>query len=211
MSGPKTILVTHFDPFGQDTLNVSQEVARHLPPDPTLIVEAMRTSKRDVDERVPKLLDEIKPDAVLALGQAEGRAMPSLEWIGVNLIHSSMPDNRQETHYGVPIVPDGPAAYFATLPLLRLEHTLKAAGLPILLSSSAGLFMCNQALYLFAHHGSKTPVGFLHLPSLPDEATAHPERATMALDLQVRIVTRILQDIKDWLAEGQPKWEGHPR
>ncbi len=190
---------------------MSQEVATHLPHDSALIIEPIGTSKRDVDERVPVLLREIKPDAVLALGQAEGRAVPSLEWIGVNLIHSSMPDNRQETHYGVPIIPGGPAAYFTTLPVLRLEHTVKSEGLPILLSPSAGLFMCNQALYLFSHHGPTTPVGFLHLPSLPEQATGNPERATMALLLQVRIVTRILQDIKDWLVEGQPVWEGHPR
>ncbi len=209
MRAGATILVTHFDPFGHDSLNVSQEVATRLSPDLDVVVKPIKTSKRDVDERIPLLLHELNPDAVLAMGQAEGRTTPSLEWIGVNLIHSSMPDNRQETHYAVPIIPGGPAAYFATLPLLRLEHTLKSQGLPIALSSSAGLYMCNQALYLFSHHGSGIPVGFLHLPSLPEQTVQQPERPTMPLELQLRIVTQILQDIKEWLVRGQPRWEGH--
>lgn len=71
--------------------------------------------------------------------------------------------------------------------------------------------MGNQSLDLGSHQGPTIPVGFRHLPSLPEQATGHPERATMALDLQVRIVARALQDIKDWLVEGQPVWEGHPR
>lgn len=210
MIGRPKILVTHFDPFGQDSLNVSREVAALLSPDLDLVVKEIKTSRKDVDERVPRLLHDVEPDAVLAMGQALGRTRPSLEWIGVNLIHSSMPDNRQETHSAAPIIPDGPAAYFASLPLLRLEHTLNKEGLPVGLSSSAGLFMCNQALYLFSHYGQGIPVGFLHLPSLPEQGMLHPQRPTMSLELQVRIVTRILQDIKDWLVEGQPRWEGHP-
>ena len=197
------LLVTHFDPFGQDTMNSSQEVLRNLPDEilHDVVVKEIPTSKVDVEFLIPKLLMEIRPHAVLALGQAEGRTVPSLEWIGVNLVHSRMPDNRGQQHQATPIVPGGPDAYFTSLPILRLHKTVQDRTLPIALSSTAGLFMCNQAFYLLRHHAPHIPAGFLHLPYLPQQVVQKPQVPSMALELQVCITTVILQDIKDWLAE----------
>ena len=45
------------------------------------------------------------------------------------------------------IVPDGPAAYFSTLPIKRIVMRLMAAGIPAQVSNSAGTFVCNHVFY----------------------------------------------------------------
>ncbi|MCL4352271.1 MAG: hypothetical protein M1499_07655 [Firmicutes bacterium] len=197
------ILVTHFDAFGDDTINSSQIVAQHLPSEvlDDIVVAQLPTSKVDVEQLIPQLITQHAPEAILGMGQAGGRTAPSLEWVGVNLLHSTMPDNRGEQHRAVFIDPDGPDAYLTTLPMLQLQESVESHGLPLTLSTSAGLFMCNQALYLFRHHASTIPAGFLHLPYLPEQVVKKAGVPSMALKTQVRIVSLILHDIKAWLAE----------
>jgi pyroglutamyl-peptidase len=197
------ILVTHFDAFGEDTVNSSQLVAQNLPTDvlDNIVLAQLPTSKVDVEQRVPELIAQHTPQAILGMGQAGGRTAPSLEWVAINLLHSTMPDNRGQQHRAVPIDPHGPDAYLTTLPVLQLQESMELHGLPLTLSSSAGLFMCNQALYLFRHHAPTIPSGFLHLPYVPEQVVKKSGIPSMALETQVRIVSLILHDIKDWLAQ----------
>lgn len=197
------ILVTHFDAFGEDTVNSSQLVAQNLPTDvlDNIVLAQLPTSKVDVEQRVPELIAQHTPQAILGMGQAGGRTAPSLEWVAINLLHSTMPDNRGQQHRAVPIDPHGPDAYLTTLPVLQLQESMELHGLPLTLSSSAGLFMCNQALYLFRHHAPTIPSGFLHLPYVPEQVVKKSGIPSMALETQVRIVSLILHDIKAWLAE----------
>ena len=73
-----------------------------------------------------------------------------------------------------PIVPGGPAAYLATLPVRAAVTALQAAGLPAQLSMSAGTFVCNHVFYglmhLAATRGRPFRGGFLHVPCLPQQA-----------------------------------------
>ena len=197
------ILVTHFDAFGHDAVNSSQIVAQHLPPDviDDIVVAQLPTSKIDVEQLIPDLITHHTPQAILGMGQAGGRTTPSLEWVGVNLLHSTMPDNRGQQYRAISINPHGPDAYLTTLPVLQLQESIESRGFPLALSTSAGLFRCNQALYLFRHHAPTIPAGFLHLPYLPEQVVKKPGIPSMALETQVRIVSLILHDIKDWLAE----------
>ena len=197
------ILVTHFDAFGEDTVNSSQLVAQNLPTDvlDNIVLAQLPTSKVDVEQRIPELIAQHTPQAILGMGQAGGRTAPSLEWVAVNLLHSTMPDNRGQQHRAVPIDPHGPDAYLTTLPVLQLQESMEFHGLPLTLSSTAGLFMCNQALYLFRHHAPTIPSGFLHLPYVPDQVVKKPGIPSMALDTQIRMVSLILHDIKDWLSQ----------
>ena len=69
------------------------------------------------------------------------------------------------------VQPDGPAAYFSTLPLRAMLAAVQAAGVPVELSLSAGAYLCNQVLYTLLHT-CPIPGGFIHLPSLPEQVTA---------------------------------------
>ena len=80
----------------------------------------------------------------------------------------------------------GPAAYFATLPIMAIEHALHTAGLAAEISNSAGTFVCNHIFYTLmhfrAHNAAKFRAGFLHVPPLREQATGNSDPPPMALD-----------------------------
>ena len=75
-----------------------------------------------------------------------------------------------------PVVADGPAAYFATLPVRAIHDALIAARIPAVLSNSAGTFVCNHVFYTLMHHAVQTHAtwrgGFVHVPAWRDNDAA---------------------------------------
>ena len=72
---------------------------------------------------------------------------------------------------GERIAPEGPAAYFSTLPVEAMSQAIRDAGLPGQVSTTAGTYVCTDVLYTLLHHvaGSDTRVGFIHVPYLPGQ------------------------------------------
>ena len=122
--------------------------------------------------RVLDAAAETLPDAILCVGQAGGRNAVTPEVIGINLREASIPDNEGQRIENEPVIPEGPAAYFATLPVREMAAAIRKAGIPAALSYSAGAFVCNDVLYTLLHrfHGTETRVGFIHVPYLPEQA-----------------------------------------
>ena len=85
-----------------------------------------------------------------------------------------IPDNRGGQPIDLPVVAGGPAAYFATLPIKAAVAALRDAGLPAIVSNSAGTFVCNHVFYGLMHlattRGFDFCGGFLHVPFLPSQA-----------------------------------------
>ena len=180
-SGP--LLVTGFEPFDGHQLNVSWELARRLSGSPV-------GQTRWVGERLPcrfeaciqaltLSVERHQPCAVLCLGQAEGRARISLERVAVNLRDARIADNGGYQPVDEPVIPTGPYAYPARLPLRQLVTALAAAGHPIELSNTAGTFVCNDLFYGLMHftRDQDLPAGFVHLPILPQQGRALSERS----------------------------------
>ncbi len=94
------------------------------------------------------------------------------EVVGINLREAGIPDNQGNQPINQPVVPGGPAAYFATLPVRDMVSAIREARLPAGLSYSAGAFVCNDVLYTVLHHyhGTAVQAGFIHVPFLPEQA-----------------------------------------
>jgi pyroglutamyl-peptidase len=98
-----------------------------------------------------------------------------------------------------PIVDGEPVAYLTKLPLRRLLEALKAAGIPAIISNSAGTFGCNHIFYELMHYldetGRDIPAGFIHVPPLPEQvvdkgtASMSVETAAQALRVVVEELT----------------------
>lgn len=172
------ILLTGFEPFNKSPINPSKQVVETLAADgiPGITIE---TAILPVDvERGPAVLlqavDSTQPEAVLCLGQANRRAVISIERVALNLLDFRIPDNAGNQISDRPVVSGAPAAYFTTLPVRRIYETLKGNGIPAELSLSAGAYLCNQVIYRLLHHlqtqGKNIPAGFIHLPALPEQA-----------------------------------------
>ena len=91
-----------------------------------------------------------------------------------------------------PIARDAPAAYFATLPVRAIHEALTTAGLPAVISNSAGTFVCNRVFYTLMHFAatgdSKMRGGFLHVPCWRSGPAA--ERAASAAAISLADIVR---------------------
>lgn len=134
---------------------------------------------------------EICPDIILCVGQAGGRTAVTPERIGVNIRDARIPDNAGNQPVGEYVIPDGPAAYFATVPVKKMADAICAAQIPGTVSNSAGAFVCNDVLYTLLHHYANTnvKVGFIHVPYLPEQGTPSLSLKTTVNALTVAIET----------------------
>ena len=170
------LLVTGFDPFGGEKINPAWEAVKQLPDRigtyelckleiPTVFGEAA--------EKVLEAAEGIRPDVILCIGQAGGRAAVTPERIAVNIRDAKIADNAGNCPVGAFVDPDGPAAIFATVPVMRMAQAICDGGLPGAVSNSAGAFVCNDTLYLLLRHyeGTAVKVGFIHVPYLPEQGS----------------------------------------
>jgi pyroglutamyl-peptidase len=193
----RVVLLTGFEAFGGYTANPSLEVAKTL--DGRVVGDAVVWSAIlpvhhvEASPQVSRLLDETDPLAVLHLGLAAGRARIALERVAVNVMDYDTPDNTGYRARGEPCVPDGPAAYFATLPVSEILVALAAEGIPAYVSNTAGTYLCNQTMYgtlhQLARRGHPARAGFMHLPLLPAMVAASGlEQPSMDAGLMIRAV-----------------------
>jgi len=131
----------------------------------------------------------VRPDIVLCVGQAGGRAELCLERVAINVQDARIKDNDSKQTIDRPVVRDGPAAHFATLPIKACVAEMRKAGLPAAVSNTAGTFVCKQRLLRPDGHGGAPshPCGRASCISLTAEQVARVGNApSMALDDIVR-------------------------
>lgn len=185
----KIVLLTGFEPFNQESINPSWEAVRALDgwseAGFNVVVRQLPCVFGVAKLAMKNLIEELQPSVVIAVGQAGGRSDLSVERIAINVDDAPIADNNQRQLIDQPVVPGGPAAYFATLPIKAIVHALRDAGLPASVSQSAGTFVCNHVFYGLMHDsadfGTAIRAGFIHIPYLPQQAAAHPGAPSMAL------------------------------
>ncbi|MBR5094051.1 MAG: pyroglutamyl-peptidase I [Oscillospiraceae bacterium] len=170
------ILITAFDPFGGEPVNPAWEAVRRL--EPPAGAELRRLQLPTVfglsGDLVCAAMERERPDVLLCVGQAAGRAAITPERVAINVMDAAIPDNAGAQPREEPVVPGGPAAYFSTLPVKALAAAVAAAGAPAEVSNSAGTFVCNalfyRALHAIATGALPVRAGFVHVPCLPEQA-----------------------------------------
>lgn len=170
----KKVLITGFEPFGQDTVNASWEAVSRLEGrvgDWEVEKLLVPTVFGVAAEKVLEAARELQPDVILCVGQAGGRAMVTLEMVAINLRDASIEDNAGKKPRDEPVAPGGPVAYFASVPVRKIVESVKGGGISCGISYSAGAYVCNDLFYSLRHHfeGSGTGVGFIHVPCLPEQ------------------------------------------
>lgn len=189
----RTVLLTGFEPFDQDLINPSWEAVRLLEgvplgADVRIVARQLPCAFATAGERLAQLLAEHRPQMVIAVGLGPGRSDISIERVAINLNDARIPDNLGEQPIDTEVVPDGPAAYFGTLPSKAMVRAVREAGIGASVSQTAGTFVCNQVFYLLQHAlaGSGVRSGFIHVPWLPEQVVGRvPEPPSMALPMQV--------------------------
>jgi pyroglutamyl-peptidase len=74
---------------------------------------------------------------------------------------------------------------------------LQEAGIPAVLSHSAGTFVCNQVFFGLAHalqtRRKRVRGGFVHVPYLPEQAAHHAGAPSLTLAVMIEAVRLCLQ------------------
>ncbi|MEU6119902.1 pyroglutamyl-peptidase I [Streptomyces sp. NPDC047117] len=173
------VLLTGFAPFEGSDVNTSQQAVEAVATDPPPGVEVVTAELPCVfGEALDALREAVAaadPGVVLCVGQAGGRPDVTVERVAINIDDARIPDNSGEQPIDAPIVEDGPAAYFTTLPLKACVAAVREAGLPASVSQTAGTFVCNHVFYglmhLLATERPDTRGGFVHVPYAPEQVT----------------------------------------
>ena len=182
------ILVTGFDPFGSDKINPAIEAVKKLPD----TIKGAKIIKLEIPtvfnksaQVVHQVIVKEQPDYVLNVGQAGGRSALTPERVAININDGRIPDNDGYQPLDEPIQPDGDTAYFTQLPIKAMAKAIRAAGLPAIVSNTAGTYVCNhifyQVQYMRAKEFPKLKAGFIHIPFLPEQVITRPNQPSMAL------------------------------
>ena len=189
----RSILVTGFEPFGGEQINVSWQVAQALDGQciagctvQALCLPCVFGQSLQV---LQGALQAVNPAVVLALGRAAGRCDLSVERVAINVDDARIPDNAGAQPVDQPVIAGAPDAYFSRLPIKAIVAALREAGLPASVSQSAGTFVCNHVFFGLMHALRRrrgVRAGFMHLPLLPEQAAAHPGQPSLPLAAQVQ-------------------------
>ena len=188
------ILLTGFEPFGNASLNPSGEIVKQISGE-NIITAILPVAYAQSAEALLKLIEQHNPDVVICFGQAEGRKEITPERVAINLDDARLADNEGVLRNDVKILADGPDAYFSTLPVKEIVEAIKAAGVPAVVSLSAGAFLCNHVFYVAQNKfvGTKIRSGFVHVPLMDEQAGEFPGLPTMPLDQMVKAVRTMLE------------------
>jgi pyroglutamyl-peptidase len=174
----QTILLTGFEPFGGEQSNpswlaVQQLDGYQLDDEVQIVSRQLSCVFEQSQQELKAAIDELNPVLVLAVGQAGGRTELCFEKVAINFIDARIADNAGQQPIDKPVVIDGPAAYFTTLPIKAMVNSLKQQGMPAAVSYTAGTYVCNTIFYALMHQLKDKPkvrAGFLHIPYAPEQA-----------------------------------------
>jgi pyroglutamyl-peptidase len=205
--GQPRILLTGFDPFGGQSVNPSWLAVQALDGrelDGHVVVTAQLPTRFGQSLHILReLLGQHRPALVICAGQAGGRAAISLERVAINVNDARIPDNDGAQPVDTPVVEDGPAAYFTTLPIKAMLAALLADGIRADVSQTAGTFVCNHVFYGLMHLLAQpawagTRGGLVHVPWLPQQGAPSMtlEQLARGLEVAIRCALRTGADLR---------------
>ena len=202
MDSKGVILLTGYEPFAEIKMNPSIEACRRLKKRTfngyEVVVEEIPMRYQEVRDIIEGHLAEYRPAAAISTGIHSRASRIHVERVAINVGSSEGRPNFGYTRLDQPLNPEGPAAYFTTLPYRELLAALMEAEIPATLSNSAGTVGCNQIFFhlmdYLARMGVEIPAGFIHIPRLPEQALdgALP---SMSLDFSARAIEVVVEPL----------------
>ncbi|MHA1199661.1 MAG: pyroglutamyl-peptidase I [Candidatus Heimdallarchaeaceae archaeon] len=201
----KKIVLTGFEPFGGSDINPSILACKEFEGKNidgyTISVYEIPLRFDDIKSTLESILEQENPQIVICTGQSS-RSVISLERVAINIADIA------RSAYNCGAIPrdaileeTGNEGYFSTLPIRRIFNELEKNKVPTEISNSAGTYGCNQIfyhlMYLLNLKKYKIPAGFVHVPSLPEQAvgkrTPIMSMPSMSLELIVKALKIIIE------------------
>lgn len=178
------ILITAFEPFGGAETNITQSVLSLLPnsiADWAIEKVCLPVSFRRAPIVLREAIATYSPNLVLMLGQCPAGENIRLERFAINMMDSTKSDNdgyipNEETIYA-----HQPLALQTPLSVKALAISCAETGLPVVVSNSAGLYVCNRVYYEALHLQQNAL--FVHVPKNMDLTLAQQTIAQIMKNL----------------------------
>ncbi len=172
------ILLTGYEPFLNFKRNPSFEACKLLESitynNYEVVVEELPMRYKEIRGIIRELVDKHDPVAVIATGVSSRAPDICVERVAINIGSADGGPNFGYDTLDQVLNPDGPAAYWSTLPIRDIVEAIKATGIPARLSNTAGTQGCNLVFYhlmdYVAEKGLDILAGFIHIPRLPENA-----------------------------------------
>ena len=182
----RRVLITGFEPYGDWSSNPSADVAQKLDGADTqtmqIVSAVLPVVLANLRQHLEALSRAHEPDIVLCLGLHPGCSTLRVERVGLNVADSTRPDNAGKFLNNAAVVAEAPLALAATVPVHAIVDAQVAAGVPAVVSNSAGTYLCNASLFQCLHLAdeawTETTCGFIHLPFLPAQVASLMSGAT---------------------------------
>jgi pyroglutamyl-peptidase len=202
------ITLQGFGIFGNFRVNPSERICEDLgavyPASRARIISHVLTTSADAVSAIPRLMAEDQSDAWIGLGLAGGRSAAAVERVAINLADYRMPDQGGRQLTDAPIAPDGPVAYWTTLPVQEILAAWRERDIPGYVSYSAGTFLCNHAFYLARHTAAETGrpayVGFIHIPAMVQQVANPGSNPALPYAVLRDAVSTVLDVVADAVA-----------
>lgn len=166
-----TIIVTGFEPFLNNEVNPTLEVLGLLPKSirgNDIITVRLPVEYDQCFNVLKPYIEKYKPGIIINLGLAPTRKNICIERVALNISSSKYEDNSKVIKTEESIIKNGKNAYFSTLPMTKIYDILKKKGIPVEISNTAGLYICNNIMYHVLHYievnNLDTKAGFIHVP-----------------------------------------------
>ncbi|MCJ8340973.1 MAG: hypothetical protein MJK10_21125 [Pseudomonadales bacterium] len=163
------ILITGFEKFAGASSNPTEEMLSDFFYSGAKVkTQILPVTFCSAFSELQAVIEQFDPDFILLCGLAENRDKISIEKIGINYINSRIADNAGEQPLDVKISPGGDDGHFSTFPSTALVSYLQQHNIELMLSLSAGSYLCNFVLYktLEMLHGSSVKTTFVHFPKV---------------------------------------------
>jgi len=175
-----TILLTGYEPFLDFKRNPSLEACKLLEGMDyngyEVAVEELPMRYKEIQDIIRQLVDKHKPAAIIATGVSSKAPDICVERVAINVGSADGGPNFGYDTLDQVLNPNGPAAYWSTLPIRDIVEAIKKTGIPARVSNSAGTQGCNLVFYhlmdYLAEKELDTPAGFIHVPRLPENAVS---------------------------------------
>jgi pyroglutamyl-peptidase len=188
------ILATAFNAFGSAETNASEILLNALEENKGVFRVVLPTEYRAAGTQIVRLIRDVRPEAVVCFGVANGPPTMRLEQLARNWDATDDPDNAGDLRIGQAIIPEAPNTYRATLPYEAMRIALDARKIPHVDSDDAGGYVCNHTFFRARHEIAESGIGascgFIHVPPInsPQEFVMFLEAIRICIQLAASAV-----------------------
>lgn len=198
------ILITGFEPYWDYPENsswvVAEEVVTRGVSGVDIVAELIPVSFQRAPYVLREVVDKHTPDLIIMLGQSGGANRVKLERIAINMMDSKLADNDGVIPDEEPICANLFSALFTNVPIKSLRNAIEACDIPVKISNSCGLYVCNRLYYealTLCRKNPKMKALFVHLPFYEEQPSAKEGKPTMPLNQMVRAIQIIIEESND--------------